>query len=337
MLLLCGTALPAQTLETTYRTNGKTVQAAFESVRGVLQSSSAVIQGEKAVERGGRTLKLKDEIAYGTVVSEDGYILTKASEIGAAIGLSVVVDRTTYKDVTMVAVDPGWDVALLKVQATGLTPVKLALDLPDPERGTWVVANGATTRSRRMPQIGIISANAREVPPAGGTVLGVSLEEKKGKLVVTEVHEGSGAEEAGIRNGDVILAAGGEKTADRKELAGVLEKLRVGDEVELTVERKGAELSFKVKLAGRVDVFGEEMSRNDAMSGDFSARRSGFPRIIQHDVIANSSGMGGPLLDLEGRCLGMNIARANRSETYAIPAADLRSLADRLITQAGGQ
>ncbi len=336
-MLLSGTVSRGQTLETTYRTNGRSVQAAFEPVREVLQRSSAVIQMEKSVQRGRRILKLKDEIAYGTVISEDGYIATKASEIGAAIGLSVVVDRTTYGDVKMVAVDPSWDVALLKIPATGLVPVKLAAELPDPQRGTWVVANGATTRSRRMPQVGIIAASAREVAPAGGTVLGISLDEEGGKLTVTEVHEGSGAAEAGVRKGDRILAAGGEKTGDRKELAAVLEKFRVGDEVELTVQRKDTELSLKVKLAGRVDVFGEEMSRNDAMSGDFSARRSGFPRVIQHDVIANSSGMGGPLLDLEGRCLGMNIARANRCETYAIPAADLKSLLDRLKTQAGGR
>lgn len=334
MLLLSCAAAPAQTLETTFRTNGSTVQAAFESVRNVLQESSAVIQREKIIKRGDREVKTSDEVAYGTVISEDGFILTKASEIGDAIGLTVIVDKKPYKDVAMVAVDPSWDVALLKISATGLNPVKLALDLPDPDRGIWVVTNGATTRSKRMPLIGIISANAREVLPAGGAVLGVSLADEEGKLTVTEVHEKSGAEEAGVQKGDVIIAVAGHKVADRKELAEAVAKHRVGEDLEMTVDRKGAELSLKVRLAGRVDLFGEEKSRNDQMSGDFSARRSGFPRIIQHDIIGNRSTMGGPLLDLEGRCLGMNIARANRCETFAIPAGDLRSLADRLITQA---
>jgi S1-C subfamily serine protease len=115
----------------------------------------------------------------------------------------------------------------------------------------------------------------------------------------------------------------------------VVKKLRVGDDLDLTVERKGGEkLDLKVRLAGRVDLFGEEMTRNDMMSGRVSKRRSGFPRVIQHDVIGNASTMGGPLLDLDGRCLGMNIARATRCETFAIPAADLKSLADRMISQA---
>jgi len=334
LALVASPALKSQTLETTYRTNGPTVQAAFESVRGTLQAVSAVIQREKFVERGARKISLPEDIAYGTVISEDGFILTKASEIGDGIGLVVVVDKKPYKDVAMVAVDPSWDVALLKISATGLTPAKLAVDLPDPERGTWVVANGASSRAKRMPQVGIISANAREVLPAGGAVLGVGLKEDEGKLIVEEVHEKSGAEAAGIKKDDVIVAVGGQKITDRKQLGEAVEKHRVGDDLELTVLRDGADIAIKVRLAGRVDVFGEEKTRNDMMSGSFSSRRSGFPRIIQHDIVANSKGMGGPVLDLDGHCLGMNIARANRCETFAIPAADLRSLADRLITQA---
>jgi serine protease Do len=326
LLLATSGLLPgAQTLESAYRTNGPAVQSSFEEVRSVLQSSSAVIQ------RG------RKEIAYGTVMSADGFILTKASELGDINGLTVTVGDKVYKELALLAEDPAWDVALLKIQAEGLVPVTLALDAPDPERGIWVVANGATSKTRRRPQVGIISATAREIAPAGGAVLGVTLEEKSKKLRVTEIHEKSGAKAAGMEAGDIIVAAAGKKIADREALGKVVEKLRVGDDLDLTVERDGKKMEMKVRLAGRADLFGEEKSRNDQMSGDFSERRSGFPRVIQHDIIANAAGMGGPLLDLDGRCLGMNIARANRCETFAIPAGDLRSLADRLIRKGAGQ
>jgi serine protease Do len=324
LLILAGIAPGAQTLETTYRTNGPGVQSAFESVRAVLQNCSAVIQ------RGSK------EISYGTVMTANGVILTKASEIGEAEGLTVTVGTQVFKDPALLAVDPAWDVALLKVPAQGLTPVQLATDLPDPDRGTWVVANGATSRLKRRPQIGIISANAREIAPAGGVVMGVTFKEESKKLLVKEVQPGSGAANAGIKAGDLIISAGGQDVADHEALAKVVEKRRVGEELEVTVEREGKKISMSVRLAGRADLFPEEeMSRNDQMSGSFSERRSGFPRVIQHDIVANRSTVGGPLLDLEGRCLGMNIARANRCETFAIPAGDLRSLADRLMTQAG--
>ena len=325
LLLATGMAPAVETLETTYRTNGATVQATFDSVRTVLQDCSAVIQ------RG------RKEIAYGTVMSADGFILTKASEIGDANGITVTVGDKVYPDPELVSTDPNWDVALLKVAATDLKPVALAVDQPDPARGTWVIANGATSRTQRRIQIGIIAATAREIPHAGGPVLGVAFEEKDSKLVVTTVAEKSGAATAGVAKDDVLLLFDGEKITSAEVLGELIGKHRVGDEVTLTVERGGKKMDLKFELKGRVDVFGEnpdEMSRNDMMSGRFSARRTGFPRVIQHDIIADRQRIGGPVLDLDGRCLGMNIARANRCETFAIPASDLKSLADRLISQA---
>jgi len=325
LLLATGMASAAETLETTYRTNGATVQATFDSVRTVLQDCSAVIQ------RG------RKEIAYGTVMSADGFILTKASEIGDASGITVIVADKVYPDPELVSTDPAWDVVLLKVTATGLKPATLALDQPDPARGTWVIANGATTRTQRRIQIGIIAASAREIPHAGGPVLGVSFEEKDKKQVVTQVAEKSGAAAAGVEKDDVLLLFDGEEIASAEVLGEIIGKHRVGDQITLTVERAGKKMDLKVELKGRVDVFGEnpdEMSRNDMMSGRFSTRRTGFPRVIQHDIIADRQRIGGPVLDLDGRCLGMNIARANRCETFAIPASDLKSLADRLISQA---
>ena len=328
LLVIAGSVSGAQTLETTYRTNGQTVQSAFEPVRTVLQDCSAVIQRERMKElAGGKKVAVYDDLAYGIVMSADGVILSKASELGEGEGLTVRVGAKTFRSAAILAVDPVWDVALVKIDATGLTPVKLATDSPDPERGTWVVANGATTKLKRLPQVGMISASAREISPGGG-VMGISLTEKSKRLVVEEVQEESGAAEAGIKEGDVLLAIGGQEVTDLEALSKLIEKRSVGEEVEVAIERKDEKLTLNVQL-------GEELTRNDAMSGNFSERRNGFPRVIQHDIIANNSTVGGPVLDLDGRCLGMNIARANRSETFAIPAGDLRSLTDRLMTQAG--
>ena len=44
--------------------------------------------------------------------------------------------------------------------------------------------------------------------------------------------------------------------------------------------------------------------------------------------------MGGPVLDLDGKLIGMNIARANRAETFAIPVEELRELSAGMIEQA---
>jgi serine protease Do len=315
-------AVGQQSLDSAYRTTGTAVVAAFEAQRQVLQTSSAVI------------LDGRKEVGYGVVISADGHILTKASEILDAKALAVTVDQTKYAAVKVLAVDPTWDVALLKVEASGLVPVAYAPTSALPQ-GTWVVANGATTRTARRLLAGIVSAKIREIPASGGAALGVVLSAKSKLLEVDEVNEKSGAKEAGLQKGDVILSIEGKKLKKIEDIAEVLKDRKAGSMVKMTYRRKGEEITVNVRLLVRSEMFTDQMNRNDQMSGEFSLRRSGFPRVMQHDILGSRSVVGGPVLDLDGRCIGMNIARANRAESFAIPVEDLKELAARLMKQVG--
>jgi serine protease Do len=311
-----------QSLESAFRTTGTSVVAAFDAQRQVLQTSSAVI------------LDGRRQLAYGVVVSADGHILTKASEILGAKNLTVTVDRTPYRDAKLLLTDPTWDVALLKVEASGLIPVDYA-PTSAVAQGTWVVANGATTRTTRRVLPGIVSANSREIPAAGGAALGVMLDTSKPKLLIVDgVNEKSGAKEAGLQKGDVILSIEGKKVTKPEEIAEILKERKAGSTVKVTYRREKMESTVNVRLAARGEMFTDQMNRNDQMSGDFSTRRSGFPRVMQHDILGSRTVTGGPLLDMDGRCIGMNIARATRAESFAIPVEDLKELAARLIAQA---
>jgi serine protease Do len=68
------------------------------------------------------------------------------------------------------------------------------------------------------------------------------------------------------------------------------------------------------------------------MGGDLSERRSGFPAVLQHDSVLGPEECGGPVIDLAGRAIGINIARAGRTESYAIPDDVLRPLIDELLS-----
>jgi len=70
------------------------------------------------------------------------------------------------------------------------------------------------------------------------------------------------------------------------------------------------------------------------MSGDFSARRDSFPMALQHDIDQNSRQTGGPLLNLEGKAVAINIARANRAESFAIPAKEALEVYSQMFTSA---
>lgn len=306
-----------QSLETFYRLGGKAITDVFEPQRQVIQKCSAVIYNKRK------------EIAYGIVISKDGYILTKASEIEGIEGISARVDKELFDEVKVISVDTLWDVALIKVDAQDLTPAEFAPD-SKLEQGSWVVVNDATSRTKRRVRVGIISAKSREIPTAGGAGLGVTLETVEDKLEIKEVAEGSGAEAAGVKAGDLIVALDGEKVGKFEDLAEMMKDKKVGDEVKLTVKRDGKDLDLQIKLAALGEMM-QQMDRNDQMSGDYSKRRSGFPRVIQHDVLANSNTMGGPVLDMKGRVVGMNIARANRAETFAIPVEELQEIAKQMI------
>jgi S1-C subfamily serine protease len=240
------------------------------------------------------------------------------------------IDRQAYPVTAVLAEDPAWDVALIKVEATDLTPISFAqhsqLDV-----GTWVVTNGVSTRLQRRPMLGIISAKSREIPPDGGAVLGVQIAENPKGLLVEDVPERTGAKEAGLRKGDILTMLATTAIKTRKDVINIMEKCRVGESMEVTFLRNGKKQKTTIKLSGRADTFGSPKTRNDNMSGNVSQRRSGFPRVIQHDTIGDRHSVGGPLLDLDGNCIGMNIARVNRCESFAIPVEELRELIKTLM------
>jgi S1-C subfamily serine protease len=144
-----------------------------------------------------------------------------------------------------------------------------------------------------------------------------------------------GAAKAGIVPGDRIVAVDGKPVADRIELLKRMEGRKPGEKVKVTCVRGDEEIEFEIELRAKSMLFGDPMSRNDQMSGRFSPRRSGFPRVLEHDIPGARDSVGGPLLTLDGACVGINIARANRAENFAIPAREAREAIARLRAHAG--
>jgi serine protease Do len=68
----------------------------------------------------------------------------------------------------------------------------------------------------------------------------------------------------------------------------------------------------------------------NAASGGMSRRAVDFPIVIQHDSALRPEDCGGPLVDLSGKALGINIARAGRIASYAIPADQILPILDNL-------
>jgi serine protease Do len=102
-------------------------------------------------------------LGSGFVVSADGYILTNAHVVDAADEVLVkLTDKREFK-AKVVGADKRTDVALLKIEASGLPVVKLG----DPAKlkvGEWVVAIGAPFGFDNSVTAGIVSAKGRSLP-----------------------------------------------------------------------------------------------------------------------------------------------------------------------------
>lgn len=310
--------LGANSLPSEKRKNGPLIQEALSPVQVSLQESSAVFYNNETSKA----------FLYGTVVSDDGLIVTKASEIEEVESYYVRVGTKKFRDPIVVARNDVWDVMMIKIKALGLKPVDFS-QTKDLSHGTWVVSNGATERRFRRPRAGIISANKREIPGGSPAVLGVGLKEDDGDLSVDSVTEGSGAAMADLKKGDKLLKVDGSDIKNRDDLIAYLKEKSPGDKIKLTLTRGDKELLLEVELMARHKLYGQEKTRNDQLSGgeaQQSSRRTGFPMVLQHETMLNRKTVGGPVFTLDNQFVGMNIAAVNRVEAFAIPGKELSDL-----------
>ena len=70
--------------------------------------------------------------------------------------------------------------------------------------------------------------------------------------------------------------------------------------------------------------------------GPLSENRKDFPNALQHDLTLRPNECGGPLIDLDGKLVGVNIARGGRVKSYAIPTEDLKAVIAKLNDQRNG-
>lgn len=102
-------------------------------------------------------------LGSGFIVSSDGYILTNAHVIDGANVVTVkLTDKREYK-AKVVGSDKQSDVAVLKIDASGLPTVKIG-DPAQSKVGQWVVAIGSPYGFDNTVTSGIISAKSRSLP-----------------------------------------------------------------------------------------------------------------------------------------------------------------------------
>jgi serine protease Do len=277
---------------------------------------------EKSAKSTVRVFSQGRRAALGLVVDKEGYVLTKASELDGDLECQLIDGRRAAA--TLVGIDRKLDLAMLKVEWNDLEAVHWAADdASTPERGAWLITPGL---ERDPIGIGVVSALSRAIPRASGA-LGIALEDNPAHAGVERIFPKSGAEKAGLQPGDVITRVDDKTVTNSAELRETIFSYEPGDEVKLGVLRGSETLELTIVLSNFQQMLnGERAEFQNSLGGPLSERRAGFPLVLQHDTVLKPRDCGGPLVDINGNTVGVNIARAGRVETYALAASVVKPI-----------
>ena len=101
----------------------------------------------------------------GVIIRQDGYIVTNNHVVSGATTIEVTLNNNKTYEATVIGTDPATDVALIKIDATGLPTLQFA-DSDKLRLGEWVLAIGSPLGEELRSTItaGIVSAKGRSMP-----------------------------------------------------------------------------------------------------------------------------------------------------------------------------
>lgn len=297
-------------------------QQSFDAIRGAFREATRDARPATV-----RVVCDGANAAYGVIVRPDGWVLTKGSELAGGGAGTITVRLTGGRDFAArhVGYDPIHDLSLLKIDGKDLPTIQWADR--DPAPGTFLAAAGLDAEPIAS---GVVSVARRSIPRLSG-VLGIRLKSIPGPAEIDEVFANGAAEAAGILTGDVVEQIGEVLVKDRESLVREIRRHQPGDVVALAIRRRGDPVSIKAQLTHPFGDFLSRVAEQNQMGGALSNRRADFPAVIQHDMVLSPGECGGPVVDLSGKVVGLNIARAGRTESFLIPASEITPLIDDLI------
>lgn len=275
-------------------------------------------------------------MCLGTVMSADGYILTKASELNGAIDPEVILPGGRRFKAQELASDFAFDLMLLKVNATDLRPVSLEVEKSAQVGDLAVLQNG--NGEALMPTV--ISVKTHAMEGANKAFMGIRMEDVDNGVRIVHVLPGGAAQRNGMKSGDLIMSLNG-RVIDRNEtLIDAISAFKPGDTISVRFMREEEIRTMDILLTPK---FVNEdtmlpLYRDPQFEGQFaSIHAGGFPQAIQIDADVYPRQVGGPLLGLNGKALGIVIARADRFPAFAIPADAVATVFERLKTEVKGK
>ena len=267
----------------------------------------------------------------GTIIDADGLILTKASELVGELECEMADGSKLTPSV--VGIDPSTDLVLLKVEKKDLKAATMAA-VKTPGVGSWLATVG---HEEKPVAIGIVSHVAREIMNnvPNPAFIGIIPEERKegDGVRINRVNNDTPASRSGLLVNDIIVGIDDSEIKNRDDLFESLSHYQPSDDIILKIQRgkevKEVPLTLGSRRTNRMMNRGDQQNR---MGSVLSKRKSDFPLALQHDTALNANQIGGPVVDLSGKVVGINIARDGRVSSLALPVEIVLPIVEKLKT-----
>lgn len=289
-------------------------------------------------------------VASAIVINSNGLLLTKHSEIEGRTPQIRVNDETVI-EVQIVATDNHLDLAIVQVMPQYIEVAEwIPVDLGDrlnvsientsqsDPAGKGTICCSVSSRTGRAAGIGVVSVASRSLDGRTTSYIGIEAVVQDNGIKVSSMMAGGPAERAGIKVGDVINALNNQPVTDVDNFKQLVESHLPGEEVQLGVIRRDSWLTLPATLGDKSKVApmpGAAEQGHDSAATAMSRRRWNFTQGIQHDCAISPKACGGLLIDLDGRVIGINIARAGRIKSYAIPVSMAKRFVENYLNGKG--
>lgn len=151
------------------------------------------------------------------------------------------------------AAKPGDEAILKVVRGTKEREIKVTLETRR-DRSAYNFSFGSSPRAPKVythrdgdESHGYLGVYLIDISAETAEALGA----RRGGVIINELEEGSPAEQAGLKPGDVVIAIGDESVRDSDELTDIVRDMKEGDKAAVKVIRGGKETTVEVAVAER--------------------------------------------------------------------------------------
>lgn len=299
------------------RTHYQTLRAFRESIGDTWKSTVQILVRNR-------------QVALGAVVHPDGWIVSKSSEVPDQFDVKLADGTKAVGAVRIRRTD--MDLALIKIERDGLLPIELKTNREVPIGG-WLISTDIRPSALSIGVVGVANRNVRPEKPVLGVRLELTPDRTQGAMVASIV-DGGGADRAGIEIGDIIQTVDGKSYSKRDDVLDKLRSLQAGQFVELGIVRDERPIKITAQMMDLANSLFD--STEMEVNGHISARATGFQNVIQHDTVLQPHQCGGPIVDVEGNVVGLNIARNGRVASLAFHSRSLEPTIRDMLSSAGG-